>query len=759
MTPGADYPVNMIPYGDEALIALLSELVTSAKIGKKRINNVGCAFDTETSSFTDNDGDKVGLCYIWMFGIHNTVVYGRTLDEFVELVTNINLYLKREKSILYCYVHYLKYDFAFIKKKFKWDDVFIRAMREPLYARVGNIEFRDSLVLSGGQSLQRIGEKVLRRPVHKAVGDLNYDLLRTSETPLTKREMHYCEFDIRVLVEYIEEKIEDDGDITKIPYTNTGYVRNYVRYACFERRGRYMDLIDGLTLTPDCYLQCEKAFGGGAVGPNIKYVDKVVDDIHSYDIKSSYPYVMVSQYFPMGYFEPVSNKTANENLETLVTSMCCLFRLEIFNLVPSTDHCFPISYSKCNECIGARVASGRVITAAYVNINVTELDYEIYKRFYDFSQAEEVRVSRMRVAPRGFLPVPIVKSILKFFFDKTTLDGVPGKSAEYMIAKNMLNACYGMMVEKIVRVPFKFVNDFEKGDKDYLKQVVAYNEKRNRFLYYPWGVWVTAHARFRLYDAIWNIGDDWRYCDTDCVKFVGDHQDYFERVNADAIKSLADLALRLGMTMDEVVPEASEYSKTPHKKMYLGVWEHEYDALHFKTLGAKRYLVEYKPGDFGLTVAGTNKKKTLEYLITKAIFMTADKYGDGLDYNDFETATCRLCDAYGIEYTIPNEKKNEYLFNLAGKVLVTSKEQGVSPFDIFNENLVVPPEYAKRMVATFIDSQRCGYVYDYLGNRHWYSVDSGIHMTPSSYSFSITDEMRDAIDWLLHDAHYSETTL
>ena len=44
----------------------------------------------------------------------------------------------------------------------------------------------------------------------------------------------YCENDIRVLMSYIQEKIEQDGDISKIPLTNTGYVRRYAREACFQ---------------------------------------------------------------------------------------------------------------------------------------------------------------------------------------------------------------------------------------------------------------------------------------------------------------------------------------------------------------------------------------------------------------------------------------------------------------------------------------------------------------------------------------------
>ena len=703
------YPVRMKPYSEQTLLDLKAEMLMSQCVGKRRILNIPAAFDTEASSFVDPDqGNEVGLCYIWMFGIRDTVVYGRYLDDFVGLVTKLNEFLRRYKQVLYVYVHFLKYDFSFIKKLFKWDDVFIRSMREPLYARFGNIEFRDSLALAGGRGLAYIG-KHLRTKVLKAEGDLDYDLIRTPETPLVTKELHYCEMDIRVLCQYIREKIEDDGDITKIPYTNTGYVRNYCRNACFENRGRYMDFIDGLTLTPDAYLQCEKAFAGGAVGPNIKYVGQTIENVHSYDIKSSYPYVMVTGYFPMQYPIPVPDKQATKDIEALVTNFCCQFTLEVWDLFPKTDYCFPVSEHKCNEVLGARVASGRVINAMYVSINVTELDYLTFKKFYTFG---EMRVRRCRIYTRGFLPVPIVKSVLEFFNRKTTLDGVAGKEQEYMISKNMLNSVYGMMVEKIVRHSFQYINeaDFYKGDPDYVGQVVDYNEKRNRFLYYPWGVWVTAHARYRLYDAIAAVGDDYRYCDTDSVKFVGNHMGYFMGVNREAHARIEELARRLDLPLDFVIPSDPE----GHPKC-LGVWEHEYDAYRFKTIGAKRYLVEYKdirngePGKkdhkLALTVAGTNKASTLEYIQQQA--------------------------------------------------LVTKQDV----FDIFNEHLVVPAECAKRTTAKFIDKPSNGFVTDYTGVRRYYESESGVYIKPTSYSFSITDEMVDAILYLTHDGHYTEAEI
>lgn len=711
-----EYPVNMIPFSKKAIALLREEIIFEETVSKKNWVNIPSAFDTETTSFIDDRGDKAALCYIWMFGIGDTVVYGRELDEFRDLCDGINDYLKASNKRLITYVHFFKFDFSFIKFVLHWDHVFLKENRDVLYAIIGNMEFRDSLVLSGGQSLERIG-KGLHSPVRKAKGDLDYNLIRHTKTPLTQRELHYCEMDIRVLCEYIREKIQDDGDISRIPYTNTGYVRNYVRNECFKDRYHYSRFIGGLTMTPDCYMQAESAFTGGSVSPNIGYVDKVCSYVHSYDIKSSYPYVMCTGYYPTCYFTPVSNDTTLYVQSEYLKAYCCLFTLELWDIEPTTTYYFPISKHKCIDIVGGVIdsddvegASGRVISGMYLKINCTELDLDTFKKFYKWS---DMRITHMRIAPRGYLPDPIIKSVLKFFFDKTTLDGVVGYEKAYMIAKNMLNAVYGMMVEKPVRPVFGFVNDigFTKDDPDFVEAIDGYNEKFNRFLFYPWGVWVTAHARWRLHDAIYNVGPDFRYCDTDSVKFVGDHESYFRHANIEAENEMRKLAIRLNMPIEKVVPVAPDGSRK-----ILGVWEHEYDAWKFKTLGAKRYLVDYSWTEKGdkhykrgekleLTVAGTNKDSTLEYLKLKA------------------------------------------------------DETGKDIFDLFNTSLVIPEEYAKRTVSTFIDTERTGFLTDYLGNRAYYQAPSGLHVAPTTYSFSITEEMKNAIEWACHGGHWQDGQL
>lgn len=732
-------------YDAASLCDLINECMGKPVYTRRNYINVASAFDTEASSFIDERTElEVGLCYVWMFGIGDTVVYGRELPEFINLCHSLNAWLKREKKTLISYIHFTKYDFSFIKYLLPWKQVFLHKARYPLYFRYGNIEFRDSLVLAGGRSLAKCGAD-LRKPVHKAVGDLDYNLIRHPQTPLTPLEQHYCEMDIRVLIAYIREKIEDEGSIDKIPYTNTGYVRRYVKAKCFENREHYLSIMDGLTLTPDAYLQCEKAFAGGAVGPNIHrvgFVDKdrvftpkVFHDVWSYDIKSSYPYVMVTQYYPMQYPIPIPDKQAANMLAHNLENYCCLFTLELFDVVGRTNYCFPISRHKCNDCIGEVVASGRVLSAAYISINVTELDFETIMRFYDAEGG--IRVSRFRIFQRGRLPQPIVESVIKFFNDKTTLDGIPDRKADYMISKNMLNACYGMMVEKVVRALLDFINGegFVSGGKDYVKQIDEYNNKESRFLYYPWGVWVTAWARYRLYDAIYHVGDDYIYCDTDSVKLINGekHVDYFKTANMLAHKAIEETANMLAMPIDYIAPRSPK-----GEQKWLGVWEKEFEAVRFQTLGAKRYLVQYD--------TWTPEQDTFYRTHKKVNKQWVECSFEGVEY------WRNYAENVPLELTVAGSNK----IGTLAYMLKLADETGKDVFDLFTPSLVIPAEYAKRTVAKFIDEERCGYVTDYLGNNYYYNALSGVYIKPTGYSFSITEEMLDAVLSLSHDATYEE---
>jgi len=208
--------------------------------GKVKYLNCPFAFDIETTSafMDEEETDKVAFMYVWQFGYYADTSYnmimGRTWESFADLISSIsaNLDLSNERRIL-VYVHNLAFEFAFMREHFNWQNVFFAEYRKPIYALTSNfVEFRCSLKLAGGKSLATVGNELIT-PVQKLVGDLDYSKLRGPQTPLTETELHYCEQDIAVVLQYIREKIGQDGGISNIPLTNTGYVRRHMREVCF----------------------------------------------------------------------------------------------------------------------------------------------------------------------------------------------------------------------------------------------------------------------------------------------------------------------------------------------------------------------------------------------------------------------------------------------------------------------------------------------------------------------------------------------
>ena len=182
---------------------------------KTKYFNVPCSFDIETSSFfrsTGTDEQKVAIMYEWTFGIYGAVIVGREWGEFVSMIETLCNELKlTENKRLIIYVHNLSYEFQFMRKWFEWDKVFSIDNRKPIYAlTTAGVEFRCSYLLSG-YSLAKLGDELRTYTVRKLTGALDYEKIRHNKTELTPQEIAYCVNDVRVVMAYIAERMEQDG--------------------------------------------------------------------------------------------------------------------------------------------------------------------------------------------------------------------------------------------------------------------------------------------------------------------------------------------------------------------------------------------------------------------------------------------------------------------------------------------------------------------------------------------------------------------
>lgn len=658
--------------------------------------NIPISFDIETSSFMDGIAKKA-IMYIWTCNINGTTFIGRTWKQFIDLcdcIAEVFELIKYNKRAL-IYVHNLEYEFQFMRKWFEWHDVFADDKRQPLYAvTTQGIEFRCSYRLSG-YSLAKLADELRYYKTKKMVGDLDYSLIRHSNTPLTEAELKYCTQDTQVVVCYIQEEIDKNGDIAHIPYTKTGYVRRYCQQQCLATSGqvddvsrlkayKYRDVMQSLTLTYDQYKMCKDGFQGGFTHANINYVDKELHNVGSIDFTSSYPFTMVGQYFPMSSPREVEVHDMKE-LEFYLKSYCCLFQVQFINLRPTTTNENPISSSRCSYLKGYHINNGRVIDAEILETTITELDFDIYRQFYKW---DGIKIGKFLTFYRGYLPTSLVKCIIKFYKDKTTLKGVKGKEEEYLAGKGMLNSTYGMAVTDIVRDDLEyhqelFADEWQTGDTTPVSQLNRYNKNPSRFLYYPWGVWVTAHARHNLFKGILAFGSDYVYSDTDSIKAINmdRHKDFIENYNLHVREQLQKASEFHGIPMEDFEPLTIK-----GERKLLGVWDYEGTYDSFKTLGAKRYLVR-KGDDIEFTVAGVNKKAIKEYML----------------------------ETYGLD--------------------------GV--FDHFTRSLDIPAGRTGKLTHTYIDQTWSGTVVDYLGEPFTYYEKSSIHLEPAPFKISMLDAFWD----------------
>ena len=608
----------------------------------KEVYNVPCSFDIETTNFTVGK-KKYATMYIWQFCLGLEVIYGRTWQEFHNFIYNLNYMLSlRENRKLICYVHNLGFEFQFIKKHFEIKKLFARKPRQPMYFEAENIIFKDSLILSG-LSLKRTLEEANVEHA-KMDGDLDYSLYRHSKTPLTDKELGYCENDVLGLNEYIyKEMSKNDNDITKIPTTKTGYVRRYTRKICFSYDGYRERLQTELITEPKIFTLLMESFSGAYTHANFLKVGIEYDNVASKDFTSSYPSVMLRHKYPRSRFVECKVTELKDLLDKCIHN-CCIMRITLYNVEPK-NVIHPLSKHRCKyDKDTLQEDNGKIVRSAYVHTCMTSVDFLDICKMYNFTAFE---LHEFYMARAGYLPKPIIETILSLYRDKCLLKGVEGKEDVYLVAKGMLNSLYGMCVTNPIAPEIDFNDETKewttKEDLNLKHQLLKIWKSKQTFLNYAWGVFVTAWARHELYDGILAVEKDFIYSDTDSIKLTNadKYTNYFEEYNKRCTKEINKCLSHYNISTNKYIP----------KDKPLGVWDDDGTYEKFKTLGAKKYAF-IKKGKFGYTVAGlpkvldTDRKTPLKWILEDN---PTGRYG--MDYFDIDLEvpkdySCKLCSTY-----------------------------------------------------------------------------------------------------------------
>lgn len=669
----------------------LNKYISHAKMTKSKKTyyyELVTSFDIESTSTIVN-GKKVAFMYVWQFAFEDTLVYGRTWQEYQVFTEKLaNMLQLDETHQLVVYVHNLSFEFQFMRKYFDWSSVFATDTRNPIKAVTSQgLEYKDSYILAG-LNLDHVAKNLHKHKIDKLVGNLDYNQVRTYATPLTDNELEYCANDVRIVVAYIHEQIDDYNSITKIPMTNTGRVRRYTKEQCYyngkkhkgnNQYNRYRNYITRLSLESDEYSMLKEAFQGGFTHANANKTGQLLHDVASYDFTSSYPTVMLTEQYPSSSaFTPEIK--SKDDFEFYREHYLLIFDVKFTKVFPKIKQEHYLSLSKCdvsNDCV---TDNGRIFSADSVETTITNIDLDIIERCYTW---EHLEIGRVLAYEKNYLPKPIVKSILHLYKQKTKLKGIPEKRAEYFNSKGMLNSMYGMSVTDIVHDENLYSGDEWSVEKsDLTEQIEKYNKSRNRFLFYPWGIFVTAYARRNLWSGIVSCGDDYCYSDTDSIKIehAEKHTDFINHYNEIINYKIDDICEFYELNREDFEPVNQKGVKKP-----IGIWDNEGIYNLFKTLGAKRYLV-YQNNELHLTCAGLAKSKGAAYLLK-------------VSNNNIKKA-----------------------------------------FEMFNDELSVPAEYTSKLTHTYVDDEQTVYIKDMYGTSVVVTTKSGVHLAPCEFTLSISKQ-------------------
>lgn len=569
-----------------------------------------------------NSLTPVSLCYIWQFGINDQVYYGRYLEEFNDLLRELP---EGEKII---WVHNLAYEFHFLASIMKFKKVFAKLPHKPLKcvpAEFPDIEFRCSYMLTN-LSLEKWG-KELGFPKEDPI---DYMVVRTPEYKLDRKTLKYCERDCQVVYKGIKDHLRRYENVFDIPLTSTGKVRRPVKDLLYKIPN-YDKYIKRLVPSAEIYTLLRCLFAGGYTHVNRYFAGRIIEGlIEHYDFASSYPAAMCAYKFPC---QPFTYRT-----ETYIPkdhtfeNYAFIFKLRFKNIRSTTINTY-LQRSKCS-CTNATYDNGRIVCADEISTVCTEVDWMIIKDHYEW---DELYLEDSWYSKKDYLPKKLIKYILKLYNDKTTLKGVKDMEDIYMIAKQYINAIYGMSVTDIIQADVLytdtgdwFIKNITMDDlTNKLKALSNTYRKRDRryFMSYAWGCWVTAYARFNLWKCMdmcthddLGKGADALYMDTDSI-FARGHHD-FTAYNEYITGKLYAMCDHYNIDKSLLSPVNPKGKKCP-----LGIFDKEPDIEEFKALHAKCYCYrDASDHKLYLTVAGINKEAV-------AMLKDLDDFEDGFCFD------------------------------------------------------------------------------------------------------------------------------
>lgn len=801
-------------------------VIKNTKYNYEQILDIECGFDIETTKIEvkNNNGDVIGYrsyMYIWQMTLSDYIITGRTWNEwhmvmsmiqdFLQLYTihetlvevdkagNVQIddngkpltYVKTYKRQILMWIANNSFEFQFISSHFVngmniIEDCFSdklrkpikfglnfsgipadkpRSERNPYRAQGAGFVVQDILRVTGGD-LETAAKSYCG--TLKAVGDLDYELIRNSQTVLNdEKEMKYVYNDVKILHEwssfynavYLKQA-------QFMPMTSTAIIREAVRHN-FQKvdndksnRGCLSAwILNQMPRNIEEYFNVVMLlYRGGYTHANVMYVGKYCRKVHGMDFTSSYPAVMLQCDFPSTEFELYEDVITEDDVNAFCSRWCRSDQrhkkvwyadFTFYDVRPKTSHSVE-NINRVKEYINlgndkfayrrmfnAVLDNGKILSTDQMSVCLTEQDWYTYQEFYEWEVCE---VSNFRASDASPLPKYLTDVIIEMYRRKTVLKR-HGKddTVEYQIAKAFVNGLYGLCVQKMhfdeswfeysdqmIHWSTRHKKFDGNGNSDgYIDGRLNYsdldanwnaeyhskngNEKKAKIILSPyWGVWVTAYARRRILKAIHALGTDCLYSDTDSVYFVNyeKHKKYFDDWNAEIDKLNRSLFGDLYDVMKELGTFDEIVIKGTDDKDN-NVKSTEYT---FCTLGAKRYIKYDQYDNLEITIAGL-PKHSLIHAAHEEVYQEVinDFMESGYEYDDIEFEHIEI-------------RKDEIRCKVC---------------EMFTRSMEIIKDYAEKNTHAFCDVPHSDIVTDYQGHTEEMHETSSISIYGVSFKMSV----------------------
>ena len=664
------------------------KLTTQRGKNRKYCANV-VALDIET---TVQDG--YGIVYSIAIAVDYTVYRFRFMHEAISFLQELGQ--DNPDINIIVYVYNLQYEWQFIKNYINdlSDVICVSGPRDILtFTAWGNVIFRCYRKLAPGGVA-----KISARTKYEKPKDFDYKKVRHSLTKLTDEELHYIDNDVLIIVDHFNNVFRDDYKTPEqTPLTETSITRRelFKEARAKENKQELKEVGQVKVSLKELSLQLD-AFNGGFTHANPLYAMQTLKNVNSIDLTSAYPSVMVAKKFPMkkkSEYEEIDEESYKE----IIKKYCAVAQFTFYN-IESKDNINMISKHKIISYDEIFCENGKLVRGSKVTIAGTEIDYYILNRVYEW---ESLKIEYVYTYERKKLPKYMAKTIIEKYGMKTELKGVEGKEKEYAHSKTIINALFGVccsnplrdQVYPICEDEITYIEKIPQTETSMNEALDKYNNKKSRTTVYLWGAYITAYVRYLIVDMIEGMGvDNWVYSDTDSCKTLlsmGELNTLLNEINAKIEDEMKKAGEYYGFTYNQLAPQDIKGNRH-----FLGIWDNENESANeykyelFKTLGAKRYMIQ-EGGKLEITVAGLPKS--------------------------------------AVKYFEEKEK----------------------PFEVFNENLCVPKEYTNKLMKKYYENPiEMIPVTDYNGVEIHQQVSSAVELSECEFTINIKE---DYINFIFED--------